>query len=108
MALWCHRDPFPSTPAHEASDLWVFIDLVCTAALCFRLPVRVQQQQLPMLPALDEHVLLQRPEFPYPRETLRPGRVVWAKVEGHDWWPAKIVRRRAVPREVRAHTPVDN
>lgn len=27
--------------------------------------------------------------------------VVWAKVEGHDWWPAKVVRRRAVPREVR-------
>lgn len=26
--------------------------------------------------------------------------VVWAKVEGHDWWPAKVVRRRAVPREV--------
>ena len=31
---------------------------------------------------------------------FRPGRVVWAKVEGHDWWPARIVRRRAVPREV--------
>lgn len=69
------------------------------------LPSLEQQQQLPMLPALDEHVLLQRPEFPYPRETLRPGRVVWAKVEGHDWWPAKIVRRRAVPREVRTHVP---
>jgi hypothetical protein len=32
---------------------------------------------------------------------FHPGQVVWAKVEGHDWWPAKIVRRRAVPREVR-------
>jgi hypothetical protein len=31
---------------------------------------------------------------------MRPGRVVWAKVEGHDWWPARVVRRRAVPREV--------
>ena len=41
-----------------------------------------------------------KPEYRYPRDTLRPGRVVWAKVEGHDWWPAKIVRRRAVPREV--------
>ena len=29
-----------------------------------------------------------------------PGRLVWAKVEGHDWWPGKVVRRRAVPREV--------
>lgn len=29
-----------------------------------------------------------------------PGQVVWAKVEGHEWWPAKVVRRRAVPREV--------
>lgn len=29
------------------------------------------------------------------RETFKPGRVVWAKVEGHDWWPAKVVRRRA-------------
>ncbi|GIM15000.1 hypothetical protein Vretimale_17869 [Volvox reticuliferus] len=54
----------------------------------------------PMIPDTAEHVVLQRPEFPYPRDTLRPGRVVWAKVEGHDWWPAKIVRRRAVPREV--------
>lgn len=35
------------------------------------------------------------------RGKLLPGRIVWAKVEGHDWWPAKIVRRRAVPREVR-------
>eukprot|EP00884_Botryococcus_braunii_P016742 jgi/Botrbrau1/3751/Bobra.0363s0028.1 len=34
------------------------------------------------------------------RTTYRPGRVVWAKVEGHDWWPARVVRRRAVPREV--------
>ncbi len=39
---------------------------------------------------------------PAPRIQFRPGRVVWAKVEGHDWWPARIVRRRAVPREVRA------
>lgn len=23
-------------------------------------------------------------------------------MEGHDWWPARIVRRRAVPREVGA------
>lgn len=29
-----------------------------------------------------------------------PGSIVWAKVEGHDWWPAVAVRRRAVPREV--------
>lgn len=28
------------------------------------------------------------------------GTIVWAKVEGHDWWPARVVRRRAVPREV--------
>ena len=52
----------------------------------------------------------------YPRGSFRPGRVVWAKVEGHDWWPARIVRRRAVPREVgpppggpdhvRTHIPV--
>ena len=42
-----------------------------------------------------------RPGYAYPRETLRPNRVVWAKVEGHDWWPARVVRRRAVPKEVR-------
>jgi hypothetical protein len=36
----------------------------------------------------------------YSRPSYRPGRVVWAKVEGHDWWPARVVRRRAVPREV--------
>jgi hypothetical protein len=35
-----------------------------------------------------------------PRERFPPGKVVWAKVEGHDWWPGKVVRRRAVPREV--------
>jgi hypothetical protein len=38
------------------------------------------------------------------------------QVEGHDWWPARVVRRRAVPREVgpppggparvRTHSPV--
>jgi hypothetical protein len=27
-----------------------------------------------------------------------PGTIVWAKVEGHEWWPAQVVRRRAVPR----------
>ncbi|KAL3149213.1 hypothetical protein ABBQ32_002039 [Trebouxia sp. C0010 RCD-2024] len=32
--------------------------------------------------------------------SFRPGKVVWAKVDGHEWWPAKVVRRRAVPREV--------
>lgn len=36
----------------------------------------------------------------FPAGTFRPGRVVWAKVEGHEWWPAKVVRRRAVPRDV--------
>ena len=36
------------------------------------------------------------------RSKLVPGRIVWAKVEGHDWWPAKVVRRRAMPREVGA------
>ena len=35
-----------------------------------------------------------------PTERYYPGRLVWAKVEGHDWWPGKVVRRRAVPREV--------
>ena len=32
--------------------------------------------------------------------SLVPGRLVWGKVEGHDWWPAKVVRRRSVPIEV--------
>ncbi|CAD7703269.1 unnamed protein product, partial [Ostreobium quekettii] len=31
---------------------------------------------------------------------FHPARLVWAKVEGHDWWPACVVRRRAVPIEV--------
>jgi len=37
---------------------------------------------------------------PPPPPPFRPGDAVWAKVEGHDWWPARVVRRRAVPREV--------
>lgn len=32
---------------------------------------------------------------------LVPGRLIWGKVEGHDWWPAKVVRRRSVPVEVK-------
>ena len=40
------------------------------------------------------------PGSAYPAGSFRPGRVIWAKVEGHDWWPARVVRRRAVPREV--------
>ena len=36
----------------------------------------------------------------FPAGSFRPRRVVWAKVEGHEWWPARVVRRRAVPREV--------
>lgn len=40
------------------------------------------------------------PISPFPAGSFRPGRVIWAKVEGHDWWPARVVRRRAVPREV--------
>lgn len=56
------------------------------------------------------------PGSAYPAGSFRPGRVIWAKVEGHDWWPARVVRRRAVPREVgpppggplrvRTHIPV--
>lgn len=47
------------------------------------------------------------PVLPMPGDAARgrklpPGKVVWAKVEGHDWWPAQVVRRRAVPREVGA------
>ncbi len=49
---------------------------------------------------LTPPVVMRRPEYPHPKATLAPGRVVWARVEGHEWWPAKIVRRRAVPREV--------
>jgi hypothetical protein len=40
-------------------------------------------------------------QYLYPRASIAPGKVVWAKVEGHEWWPAKVVRRRAVPKEVR-------
>ena len=40
------------------------------------------------------------PVSQFPTGSFRPGRVIWAKVEGHDWWPARVVRRRAVPREV--------
>lgn len=29
------------------------------------------------------------------RERFPPGRIVWARVEGHEFWPARIVRRRA-------------
>lgn len=40
--------------------------------------------------------------YSFPKGSFCPGKVVWAKVEGHDWWPARVVRRRAVPREVGA------
>ena len=33
-----------------------------------------------------------------PGATFYPGLIVWAKVEGHSFWPAQVVRRRAVPR----------
>lgn len=33
-----------------------------------------------------------------PSAVFYPGMIVWAKVEGHEWWPAQVVRRRAVPR----------
>ena len=29
------------------------------------------------------------------RERFPPGRIVWARVEGHEFWPARVVRRRA-------------
>ncbi len=29
------------------------------------------------------------------RERYHPGRIVWARVEGHEFWPARVVRRRA-------------
>jgi hypothetical protein len=51
----------------------------------------------PALPQQDDQ---QEHEGQGPSAHLRPGSIVWAKVEGHDWWPARIVRRRAVPREV--------
>lgn len=64
----------------------------------------------------DEALYAAEPGSAYPPGSFRPGRVIWAKVEGHDWWPARVVRRRAVPREVgpppggplrvRTHIPV--
>ena len=27
----------------------------------------------------------------YPAGSFRPGKVVWAKVDGHEWWPAKVM-----------------
>ena len=26
----------------------------------------------------------------FPTASFRPGKVVWAKVDGHEWWPAKV------------------
>ncbi len=26
----------------------------------------------------------------FPSGSFRPGKVVWAKVDGHEWWPAKV------------------
>lgn len=49
---------------------------------------------------LDPEAPPAQPLPSFPPGTFRPGRVVWAKVEGHEWWPAKVVRRRAVPRDV--------
>lgn len=34
-------------------------------------------------------------EFHGPHERYPPGRIVWARVEGHEFWPARVVRRRA-------------
>lgn len=47
-----------------------------------------------------------RPGTSYPKNaasSLVPGRLIWGKVEGHDWWPAKVVRRRSVPVEVKGN-----
>lgn len=40
-------------------------------------------------------------ERPQQKKEFRPGNIVWGKVEGHEWWPALVVRRRAVPLEVK-------
>lgn len=32
-------------------------------------------------------------ELGFPPGSFRPGRVVWAKVDGHEWWPAKVKLR---------------
>ncbi len=59
-----------------------------------------------MVPGEYDQVEMRPPPLPmeplpiFPRSCFRPGAVVWAKVEGHDWWPARVVRRRAVPKEV--------
>ena len=75
----------PATQADlGAEDADVDIDVA--AALLLLQPSAHQQDPTP--PSSPEN----------PRATFYPGMIVWAKVEGHEWWPAQVVRRRAVPR----------
>jgi hypothetical protein len=55
-------------------------------------PLEPEKQLAMIKPTPDQYM--------YPKSSIAPGKVVWAKVEGHEWWPAKVVRRRAVPKEV--------
>lgn len=52
-------------------------------------------------------------ELGFPPGSFRPGRVVWAKVDGHEWWPAKVTPHchylhgtTSVAQSVRGHFPM--
>lgn len=62
------------------------VDIDVAAALLLLQP-SAQQQEPGAASRLDS-----------PSAVFYPGMIVWAKVEGHEWWPAQVVRRRAVPR----------
>jgi hypothetical protein len=113
----CMRDEIAA-----ACHAWLRTSGVCIVQFCMSwmscrcvLNVELFQQDV-VISEDDEGMYACEQASPYPSGSFRPGRVIWAKVEGHDWWPARVVRRRAVPREVgpppggpsrvRTHIPV--
>lgn len=112
---WVHAKSFWNEVERRAANIRIDISCVLVLALpsdksLVPLPLfcHLMKQISPqdLLAAAEEEV--EPAEVPaaaaplpaFPAGTFRPGRVVWAKVEGHEWWPAKVVRRRAVPRDV--------
>lgn len=76
------NSPTDADLAGEDAD----VDIDVAAALLLLQPSAQQQ----------EPVAVSRQDSP--SAVFYPGMIVWAKVEGHEWWPAQVVRRRAVPR----------
>ena len=88
-ALNPQRDAEPAKNSPTEADLLAEdadVDIDVAAALLLLQPSAPQQEPVAIA------------KLGSPRGAFYPGMIVWAKVEGHEWWPAQVVRRRAVPR----------